>query len=364
MKVFIFFALLVAIFAQVRLIKFNEKDAPVQMTAQEVENLTTLKHNGQEVRFFDVTETIDLEKGSVPEVSALPTTLRFENEVNKVLNQVSEANMNNTILKLSSFFTRHYQTDTSVQAAEWLKSEYEKYISQIQDPERRKRFSVKFFPHSWKQPSIIVRVEGLSARVKDEIVVIGGHIDSTAGSATRRSPGADDDASGSSTVLEAFRVYAASSFNNDRTIEFHGYAAEEAGLLGSQAIAQKYKQDQKKVYAMLQLDMTGFNPPQNQNKVGIITDFVDAGLTQIVRQLFVKYGGLQTGDTRCGYACSDHASFTRAGYRSAFPFEVHQFGMINRAIHTANDLINLLDMKRATGFTKAAVGFAVELSKQ
>lgn len=365
MRIVLLVTLLIAFtFAQYRLIKFNEHDAPVKMTPQEVENLSNLKNNGQEIHFMDVTETVDLEKGPVPEVSALPTELRLENEVNKVIQEVSEAQMNNTINKLSSYFTRFYQTETSLEAATWLKSEYEKYISQISNPERRKRFSVQFFQHTWKQPSIIVRVEGTSARVKDEIVVIGGHIDSTAGGATRRSPGADDDASGSSTVLEAFRVFALSNFDNERTVEFHGYAAEEAGLLGSQAIASKYKQDGKKVFAMLQLDMTGFNPPQNQNKVGIITDFVDAGLTQIVRQLIVKYGRLQTGDTRCGYACSDHASFTRAGYRSAFPFEVSQFGMINRAIHTANDVIGLLDMKRATGFTRAAVGFAMELSKE
>jgi Zn-dependent M28 family amino/carboxypeptidase len=38
------------------------------------------------------------------------------------------------------------------------------------------------------------------------IVVLGGHIDSIAsGGATGRAPGADDDASGSSTVLEVFR---------------------------------------------------------------------------------------------------------------------------------------------------------------
>jgi len=38
------------------------------------------------------------------------------------------------------------------------------------------------------------------------IVVLGGHIDSIAsGGASGRAPGADDDASGSSTVLEVFR---------------------------------------------------------------------------------------------------------------------------------------------------------------
>jgi len=154
------------------------------------------------------------------------------------------------------------------------------------------------------------------------------------------------------------------NFNPDRTIEWQGYAAEEVGLLGSQAVANAYKRDGKKVFAMLQNDMTGFNPAANQNKVGIITDFVDVNLTAILRKLVTEYGKLPWADTRCGYACSDHASFTRAGYRSAFSFEVHQFSMLNRNIHTANDVISHLDMKRNVQFVKTAVGFAQELGHE
>jgi len=38
-----------------------------------------------------------------------------------------------------------------------------------------------------------------------ETIILGGHIDSTAGSATAASPGADDDASGSATVLQVIK---------------------------------------------------------------------------------------------------------------------------------------------------------------
>ena len=42
------------------------------------------------------------------------------------------------------------------------------------------------------------------------------------------------------------------------TIEFHWYAAEEAGTLGSQALFLDYARSGKDVRAMLQQDMTGF----------------------------------------------------------------------------------------------------------
>ena len=42
-----------------------------------------------------------------------------------------------------------------------------------------------------------------------------------------QAPGADDDASGSATILEVFRTMMKNRFEPDRTVEFHAYAAEE-----------------------------------------------------------------------------------------------------------------------------------------
>lgn len=44
-----------------------------------------------------------------------------------------------------------------------------------------------------------------------------------------------------------------SGWKPSRTVEFHTYAAEEAGLLGSQDIAMAYQKAGKKVYSMMQL---------------------------------------------------------------------------------------------------------------
>ncbi len=86
----------------------------------------------------------------------------------------------------------------------------------------------------------------------DEVLIFGGHIDSTApGMPTGRAPGADDDASGSAVVLEMFRILTSSGFVPAKTIEFHGYAAEEVGLRGSQEIAAAYRAAGKSVIGMV-----------------------------------------------------------------------------------------------------------------
>jgi putative aminopeptidase FrvX len=50
-------------------------------------------------------------------------------------------------------------------------------------------------------------------------------------------PGADDDASGIAPLLEVLRIALASGWKPKRTVKFMGYAREEVGLRGSNAIA-------------------------------------------------------------------------------------------------------------------------------
>lgn len=74
---------------------------------------------------------------------------------------------------------------------------------------------------------------------------------------SRPAPGADDDGSGTTSALEAFRALVHGNFTPAAPVEFHWYSAEEGGLLGSQAVAKSYEDDGVKVKAMLQMDMTG-----------------------------------------------------------------------------------------------------------
>jgi len=264
----------------------------------------------------------------------------------------SEEHLLSVAKHLSTYRTRSANSETGVQAVQWLKAEYEKRIADL-PPARKALFSIEYFNHtSWRQPSLIVKMKGTT----DEIVVLGGHIDSTASGGI--APGADDDASGSSSVLEAFTIIAKySTFVPKKNVEFHAYAAEEMGLLGSRAIAQDYKRQNKKVFAMMQLDMTGYNP-RNTNKIGVITNGVNAPLTEFSQKIITEYCKIGYIRRTLFGGTSDHASWLSAGYRAAFPFEA----VTNPHIHTARDTIEQLDFKNAIEWVKLAVGTIVELS--
>jgi Zn-dependent M28 family amino/carboxypeptidase len=65
-------------------------------------------------------------------------------------------------------------------------------------------------------------------------------------------PGADDNASGVAVLLAALRVLARVSRERGlrRAVEVHFYAAEEAGWLGSMAVARAYRRAGVAVHAM------------------------------------------------------------------------------------------------------------------
>ena len=123
-----------------------------------------------------------------------------------------------------------------------------------------------------------------------------------------REQGADDDGSGTVTILEAFRVLSNSGLALKNPVEFHWYSAEEGGLLGSQAIFSDYEKREVKVGAMLQQDMTGFIQKTidrgQKESVGVITDFVDPGLTAFIKTIITEYCDIPYVETECGYACS------------------------------------------------------------
>src|SRR5690554_5262592 len=73
-----------------------------------------------------------------------------------------------------------------------------------------------------------------------------------------RSPGADDDGSGTVTILEVFRALVNTGFRPHRPVEFHWYSAEEAGLLGSQDVAKSYERKAVDVLAMIQVGILLF----------------------------------------------------------------------------------------------------------
>ncbi|KAK7049682.1 hypothetical protein VNI00_005713 [Paramarasmius palmivorus] len=342
-----------------RLIQLEDAE-PMWVTEQDKINL---KANG--VKFFDVTDNQDLGLNAYSRLrNGLKPTYPSPNATEKVkpiLKTLSTQGPRENLEKFTSFRTRYYRSDTGRESQKWLLSKIQEITAQYASDSLKDHIVFNEFIHSWGQNSIIVRIPG--SVKEDEVVVISAHQDSTNMWPFLPAPGADDDGSGSVTILESYRGLIAADFHPERTVEFHWYSAEEGGLLGSQAVAADYASRSVNVVAMSQFDMTAWVKRGTREEVGIITDYTDEGLTEFNKKLVELYLDIPYVETECGYACSDHASWRKAGYPSVFTIE-SSFQNSNKFIHSTNDRIDISDefsFSHMLEFSKLAVGFAVEL---
>ncbi|RCI00568.1 Leucine aminopeptidase 1 [Rhizopus azygosporus] len=339
---------------QRRLIQYSDDVPPKWMTESDK---SALLRAG--IKFMDITDHPNTPVTSfAAEIPAIPTKAIYQQEAEPFIGNLTTDTMETVLTHFTSFRNRYYKSKYGAESCRWL-------IQQIRDiASGNDHVSVKEFKHSWDQFSIIARFEGSSKDLENEVVIVGAHQDSVNMwlPSFGRSPGADDDGSGTVTILEAFRSLVHNGFKPERPVEFHWYSGEEAGLLGSQDVADKYYQDGKRVVAMLQNDMTGFiGKNKDKEVIGIVTDHVDEKLTDFLKALVDTYAAIPYSLTECGYACSDHASWRKLGFPSAFTIE-SEFDNSNPYIHTTRDVIENLSFDHMKEFAKVAVGFAVELS--
>jgi hypothetical protein len=216
----------------------------------------------------------------------------------------------------------------------------------------------RFFP-SPKVYNVIGEIPGTDKVLKNEVVLIGAHIDSWHGGT-----GAADDASGCVVMLEAMRILKSLEAAPRRTIRIALWGGEEQGLNGSRGYVEKYlidsqtkehKPDWDKFAAYFNMDngtgkYRGIYIQQNELARPIFEEwlkpFVDMGCSTITIR--------NTGGT-------DHLPFDGAGL-PGFQFiqDAIEYG---RGYHTVMDTYERLlmpDLKHNAIITAAFTWFAAQ----
>ncbi|MCP3102380.1 M20/M25/M40 family metallo-hydrolase [Myxococcus sp. K15C18031901] len=282
-------------------------------------------------------------------------TLDSATTVNKLIAVLAESNIRSTINTMSAYTTRYYTSTTGVSSANWLRTHWASLGAGRSD------VTVELFNHAaWAQPSVILTIQGTT--LPNQVVVVGGHLDSTSSGST--APGADDNASGIASFTEVIRAAMAVGYRPARTVKFIGYAAEEVGLRGSKEIAAYFKNNGVDVVGVLQLDMTNYPSTRSDVKVGVVTDYTNAAQNTFLRNLITTYVGIKQANSTCGYACSDHASWYNQGFAASIPHEA-LVPEGNPYIHTVNDTIarSGSTANHALHFAKIAAAFVAELGE-
>lgn len=160
--------------------------------------------------------------------------------------------------------------------------------------------------------NIIAEIKGTEK--PDEIVVVGGHLDSWN---SPGSQGANDNGTGSSSVLEAARLIMKSGVKPKRTIRFILFTGEEQGLLGSTEYVKQHEAEIPKISACI-VDDGGSNYENGVSGLAkwgpFFTDSF-AAMTKAFPDMPMQFSPVEKYDASGG---SDQASFWAKGVPSFF----------------------------------------------
>ncbi|TPE45583.1 M28 family metallopeptidase [Pontibacter mangrovi] len=232
-----------------------------------------------------------------PTQSIAQETVRQDDDIKKMINQLSAQNLEQLVRKMVSFGTRHTLSSTTSKkegigaAREWVKSEFEKYAqaSGGRMTVEMDKFVVpadgRRVPQDTEMANVMAILKGTDPN-DDRVIIVGGHLDSRATDvmdAKSKAPGANDDASGVAMVMEMARVMASQKF--PATLIFVAFQGEEQGLYGSTHLAERAKKEGWNLIAMQNNDIVGNSYSaetglHDNTKVRIFSEGVPANETE------------------------------------------------------------------------------------
>lgn len=231
---------------------------------------------------------------------------------------------------------------------------------------------------------------GRKPGLKDEAItfIIDGHYDGVS-----NSPGADDNGTAISGMLEILRVI--SEYDFEHSIRFIGFDFEEAGLIGSQRYVQNAIESYEDIQGVLNFEMIGYYSddidsqtlpngfeilfPQevqdienddnrgnflvvvgNENSNSLITDFENSAATYVpdLRVISLEVPG--NGEIAPDLRRSDHTPFWESGRKALMITDGADTRNFN--YHTPADTIGTLNFDFMTKNVKATLATLAELA--
>jgi len=213
-------------------------------------------------------------------------------------------------------------------------------------------------------PNVVGIRRGSHPELRDTYIVFSAHMDhmgvgppDTSGDSIYN--GADDDASGTSAVIELAQAFAALTEAPARSIVFLTVSGEEGGLFGSQAFVRRGSVPTDRMIANINIDMIGRNSPDTlvvigltysslgNRAIGIGQRHPELGLTVVDdpwprEQFFVR---------------SDHYNFARAGVPAVF-----FFSGVHEDYHRPSDELDKIDAGKAARIARLAFRLGIEVA--
>lgn len=214
---------------------------------------------------------------------------------------------------------------------------------------------VQFDPYTFSSTNARNVVATLPGTVTpDNIYILGGHVDATSPSGNP-APGANDNASGTASVLEAAAILA--NYQFESTIVFIAFTGEEQGLYGSEHYAATADANNDNILGVVTCDMVAWW--NNNYEIDIEGETEYAALMQVMDDACSDYTGLATTQVFGSWG-SDHVPFQDHGFPAFLAIE-EEYGAYP-CYHQECDTTDLNDGNFGADVTKACLATVAHLA--
>jgi Peptidase family M28 len=308
-------------------------------------------------------------------------------QIDPILEQVNSTKLKEYINYLSSFHTRHSKSYHIENIAHWLKNEFENickgrvFFHNYTQSDQNQTYHLKNIictsnsninnSNSISNSSNINKQDLSFSSNYNSTIIIGAHYDSRAKNINNtyaRAPGADDNASGVSAVLELARIL--SQLNLKYNLQFVLFSGEEQGKWGSKNYVKYLANNNqtKDIDLYINFDMIGYPPVNESNKV--ILEY-DVGNKHLQNDKYSKLIGHFIKQISWNYT-NLKATLGKLGNSDFIPFEavghtvigIHDEGSEkNPHYHNSTDIPATLNIKYISSVTKMILATILELDK-
>lgn len=177
------------------------------------------------------------------------------------------------------------------------------------------------FTPKYTSNNVVAYIKGTV--VPDTFIVFGGHYDHLGYMGENTIfPGANDNASGTATVIDLARYYSQPDHQPYYSMAFMAFTGEEAGLLGSKFYTENPLYPLSKIKYMFNLDMVG----TGENGITVVNATANPAIYKQLDTLNKQNKYLPVVNSRGEAANSDHHYFHKSGVPAVFIYGMGKSG--------------------------------------
>jgi len=238
--------------------------------------------------------------------------------------------------------------------ASWTKLG-EENSAQVYNAEGELKLELRYREEPAAVPNVLAWQPGSDPDLRNEYVVIGAHLDHLGLQNGSLFPGADDNGSGSTALLNIARAISTNPIKPKRSVLFMWFAGEEIGLVGSAYYVDHPLLPLDKMICMLNIDMVGRNEEkqgetasENETSIHLVgSKQGDLDLHEIILKANQYVNFAFEYDEEGVFGRSDQANFFKKGTSVAF-----LFGGFHPDYHRPTDQVSKINFRKIAAAAK------------